>query len=209
MSQGIEHHMAGRFVEAAARYTQVVDKSPGHGEAWRLLGVVALQRGDPAARKLLERAIRIDPADALAHSALGAVNESEGNLELAHASYVAARAIAPADRAASVGLTRVALRLGRAAEAIAVGEATVASGAVDPGLLRALGGARLLLREYRSAADALEASLRIAPHADTYAYLAGAYVHLNRAEAAIVAAESLLASDPHMLWRHSTSPLLF
>lgn len=196
MAEGIAHHVANRFPEAADRYSRVVKIRPQHGEAWRLLGVVALQRGDSAARGLLERAIRINGRDAAAHGALGAVNESDGELESAYAAYTTARTLDATQAAASVGLARVAFRLGRAAEAVAIAEATIARGTVDRGLLRALGGARLLLRNYAGAADAFEIALRIEPHADTYAYLAGAYLYLDRFDEAVAACERALELDP-------------
>jgi tetratricopeptide (TPR) repeat protein len=197
MAEGVEHHLARRFAKAVARYSRVVEMLPECGEAWRLLGVVALQTGDnQAARSLLERAIRIDANDAAAYSALGNVNESEGKLEAAYAAHAAACAIDATQEAAAVGLTRVALGLGRAAEAIAIGEAAVAHGTSDAGLLRTLGAARLKIRDFAGAAEALLASLRIKPHADAYANLGGAYVHLHRVDAAIVACDDALALDP-------------
>jgi tetratricopeptide (TPR) repeat protein len=197
MNEGIEHHIARRFGEAVGRYSRVVETVPGYGEAWRLLGVVALQTGDrTAARSLLERALRIDATDAAAYSALGSVNESEGKLEAAYAAYAAACAIDQNQTAALVGFTRVAIGLGRAAEAIAKAEPAIARGTVDANLLRELGAAHLKLGNYAGAEAALLASLRMTPHADAYANLSGTYMLMDRADAAIAAFERAIELDP-------------
>ena len=197
MNEGIEHHIARRFGEAAERYSRVIETDPGYGEAWRLLGVAALQSGDnPAARSHLGRAIRIDASDAAAHSALGSVNESEGKLDEAYAAYAAACAIDQTQTTALAGFTRVALGIGRAAEAIAMAQPAIERGTVDAGLLRALGAAHLKLGNYPGAEAALLASLRMTPHADAYANLSGAYMLMNRADEAIAAFEKAIELDP-------------
>jgi hypothetical protein len=56
----------------------------------------ALQTGDnPAARSLLERALRSDAKDAAASSGLGSVNESEGQLDTACAAYAPSSFVPP------------------------------------------------------------------------------------------------------------------
>lgn len=197
INKGIKHHAAGRFEQALDCYSRVLECSPEDGDAWRLLGVVALQTGDnSAARSLFERAIRIDPNDAAAHAALGSVHEAEGKLDAAYTAYSAAFAIDPTQQAAVAGLTRAALGLGHAREALDIGEAAVGRGVFDAGLLRTLGAARLRLRDYSGAANAFLTSLQIKPHADAYANLAAAYIHLHRVDAAIAAGEDALVLDP-------------
>jgi tetratricopeptide (TPR) repeat protein len=197
MTEGVEHHVGGRFSEAVDRYSRVIEMLPEFGEAWRLLGVVALQSGDnPAARRLLERAIRIDGSDATSFSALGSVEESEGKLEAASRIYRSALTIDPAQEAALIGLTRVTLALGQPGEAIAIAQAAVARGVHDAGLMRALGAARLRLADYAGGVDALQAALRIKPHPDAFANLGAAYVRLHRIDEAIAACGDALSFDP-------------
>ncbi len=197
MNEGIEHHLARRFGEAVGRYSRIVETVPGHGDAWRLLGVVALQTGDnPAARSLLQRALRINAKDAAAYSALGNVNESEGKLDEAYAAYAAACAIDQAQTVALVGFTRVAIGLGRSAEAIAIAEPAIARGTADAGLLRLLGAAHLKLGNCGDAEAALLASVRMTPHADAYANLGSTYKLMDRADAAIAAFERAIELDP-------------
>jgi tetratricopeptide (TPR) repeat protein len=197
MNEGIEHHIARRFDQAVGRYSRVAETVPDYGDAWRLLGVVALQTGDnAAARRLLKRAIRIDPKDAAAYSALGSVNEAEGKLDEAYAAYATACAIDQTQATAFVGFTRVANGLGRATEVIAMAGPAVARGTVDAGLLREVGAAHLKLGNYAEAEAPLLASLRMAPHADAYANLSITYVLMHRADAAIEAFEKALELDP-------------
>ena len=196
MAEGVAHHLAGRFAEAVERYSWAVETAPEYGEAWRLLGIVALQSGDnPAARSLLERAVRIDDNDAAAHSALGSVNESEGMLEAAYGMYTKAHTLEPADEAAVIGLARAALGLERPTEAIAIAEAAIARGVTDAGLLRVLGAARLRLCDYAGGVEALLAALRMQPHADAFANLAAAYVRLYCFDEAIAACNQAIALD--------------
>ena len=197
MATGIKHHTHGRFARAVACYADALAMLPEHGEAWRLLGVAALQAGDTqSARSLLERALRIDAGDAAAHSALGSLAESEGDLVAAYIDYAAASALDPGQPAASSGLTRVALARGEARHAIVIGEAGVARGSRDAALFRALSAARLEIGDYAGAVHASVRALRIAPHADAYANLGAACLHLHRLDAAVAFCEEALALDP-------------
>ncbi len=197
LDSGIEHHRAGRLAAAVAMYSRVVECVPESGEAWRLLGIVALQSGDgEAARRLLERALRLAPSDAAAHGALGGVDESEGHLAAAYDRYAAACALDPANPSAVAGLLRVAVTLGRTAEVRAIGEAAAERADAGAGLLRSVVALRLDAREYAAAADAALASLALEPHADAYANLAAAYLHLERTADAIDACNAALALEP-------------
>lgn len=197
MAAAISQHIDGQLAAALESYGRVVSIDPGRGDAWRLLGVVALQSGEnEAAQRCLERAIRIDAADAAAYSALGSVHECQGDLGSAFAAYMRACSIERAQVPALIGLTRVALRLGRAAEAIAIVERAIAGGATDASLYRELGVARVAIDDEQGAEAILLASARLAPHAETYANLALVYIRLRRIDAAIDACEAALALDP-------------
>jgi Tfp pilus assembly protein PilF len=197
MAAGIGQHLDGHLSAALESYGRVVSIEPDRGEAWRLLGVVALQSGEnAAAQRCLERAIRIDAADAAAHSALGSVHESGGDFGAAFAEYLNACSIDFGQIAALIGLIRVALRLDRAAEATAIVDRAIADGASDATLFRELGAARLAIGDDVGAEKISLASVRLAPHADAYANLALAYVRLRRIDAAIDACMAALALDP-------------
>jgi predicted O-linked N-acetylglucosamine transferase (SPINDLY family) len=58
----LQHHRAGRLVEAEAGYRKLLAANPNHAEALNLLGLVGLQVGRHAdAIQLLERAVRARP----------------------------------------------------------------------------------------------------------------------------------------------------
>ena len=197
IAEGVRHHVAGRFGEAVDTYSRAVMLFPNAGEGWRLLGVVALQSGDyPAARSLLERAIRIDPKDADAFSALGSVNEAEQRLESALAAYSTARLLEPEQWAAVAGSCRVELRLGHPSKSISIAEAAISRGCSDAGLLRTLGAARLKLGDLAGAQDALLKSLELQPHPDAYANLGVVYLRRNEPHSAIAACQNALALAP-------------
>jgi predicted O-linked N-acetylglucosamine transferase (SPINDLY family) len=67
-----EHHAAGQFSEAEDLYRQILQHNPSHVVALHLLGMIACQRGDGAAAlELLDRIIKINPADAEAYCSRG------------------------------------------------------------------------------------------------------------------------------------------
>lgn len=101
VQQALGHHREGRLVPAATLYAQIRALAPKQFDAWHLGGTVALQLGRPdEAVPLLERACRIQPADAvcrmrLALAWVGVGRHEEGRLALealvkAHPTLVAA-----------------------------------------------------------------------------------------------------------------------
>jgi len=82
LSTALSYHQQG-FLEQAARIYQVLlDRNPKYVDALHLLGVVALQRGNPArAVELISRAIALKPAVASYHSNLGEAYRALGQLQ--------------------------------------------------------------------------------------------------------------------------------
>src|SRR5580700_2960362 len=65
MQLAVQHHQAGRFSEAQAIYSQVLDRQPDHADALHLLGVLACQAGQlDSGIEMVRRAIAINPIDA-------------------------------------------------------------------------------------------------------------------------------------------------
>ncbi len=196
IAEAKQHRAANRLSAAVDGFSRVVEIDPHNGEAWRWLGILAFRSGDRTrARELVGRALSIDARDSAAHRVLGTIDECDGKLQAAYTSYRAACRIDPSQVAASIALARTALALGRAAEAIDAAEAAAARGVVDAELLRTLGAARALLSDYTGARAALEASLRIEPHANAFAHLGAVELQLNRTDAALVALERALERD--------------
>jgi len=84
----LQHHQAGRLVEAETLYRQVLATQPGHADALHLLGVIAHQKGHyEVATELIRRSITLEPHNAAAHSNLGETYRLMGRLEEALASH--------------------------------------------------------------------------------------------------------------------------
>ena len=66
IDEALKKHRAGRLDDAEQDYRAIVKADPRSAEAWHLLGVVALQRGEAeAAEPMLERALDLSPDQAL------------------------------------------------------------------------------------------------------------------------------------------------
>jgi tetratricopeptide (TPR) repeat protein len=94
LNTAVRYHQGGHLEPAARIYQAILSQQPDHAEALHLLGVVALQQGNPPrAVELINRAIAVNPSVAAFHA----------NLAEAY------RALGQAERAA--GCCQVALRL--------------------------------------------------------------------------------------------------
>jgi tetratricopeptide (TPR) repeat protein len=95
---GIEHHKAGRFVEAEGIYRQILQQDPKFAEAMQLLGVLSAQtgRGDKGI-ELIQRAIALNPDVPAFHCNLGRVFLDHRRVEEAIAAFRQALRINPED----------------------------------------------------------------------------------------------------------------
>jgi len=79
---GLQHHKAGRLVEAEAVYRQILAVQPNHADAWHMLGLIAHQAGHhDLALERLRQAIACDPNNATVYSNLGAVYQALGRFD--------------------------------------------------------------------------------------------------------------------------------
>src|SRR5437867_4185535 len=84
LSVAMGHHQAGQLSAAAKLYQAILVRQPDHADALHLLGVVALQHGDPErARALIGRAIALCPDVAVFHRNLAEAHRLRGDLERA------------------------------------------------------------------------------------------------------------------------------
>ncbi|MFQ5935082.1 MAG: tetratricopeptide repeat protein, partial [Acidiferrobacterales bacterium] len=96
LDQALAHHQAGRLEEAEALYREILAQQPDHADALHLLGVMALQSGQPKeAVALIERAIDIDGQVADYHNNLGEALRAQDKLEAAMRAYEKALALRP------------------------------------------------------------------------------------------------------------------
>ncbi|HEY7673265.1 MAG TPA: tetratricopeptide repeat protein [Gammaproteobacteria bacterium] len=114
----LRQHQAGRLLEAERGYRQILQRLPDHSDSLHLLGVIALQTGNPeAALTLVERAVALRPDGAVYRNNLGQVLERLGRYDDAARAYEAAIELDPADAEAVNNLGHVLHRQDRLAAA--------------------------------------------------------------------------------------------
>jgi Flp pilus assembly protein TadD len=84
LDEALRHHRSGRPDLAEPVYRRVTEAEPDCAEAWHLLGIVALQRGEGAtAQRLIARAVELAPGDAKFRTNLANSVVVQGNLAAA------------------------------------------------------------------------------------------------------------------------------
>ncbi len=78
LAAAMEHHRAGRLIDAERLYRSVCDADPKNARAFHLLGVVAHQLKRPDAASLVGRAVTLDPDFAEAHNDRGVILAANG-----------------------------------------------------------------------------------------------------------------------------------
>ena len=78
LAAAMEHHRAGRLIDAERLYRSVCDTDPKNSRAFHLLGVVAHQLERPDAAALVGCAVRLDPDFAEAHNDRGVILAANG-----------------------------------------------------------------------------------------------------------------------------------
>ena len=92
----LEHHRAGRLVEAEQMYRQLLADDPDNADCLHLLGMVAHQTGrHDLAVELIRKAIALHSMAASYHSNLGNVLQAQGSLHEAGACYQQALTLKP------------------------------------------------------------------------------------------------------------------
>lgn len=118
LEASLRAHRAGRLDVAERGYRALLEADPDCAEAWHLLGVVALQRGDPeAAEALLSKAVGLEPANAKFLNNYGVAAERRGDPALAAARFAEAVAADPAFADAQCNHGTALQALGRLDEA--------------------------------------------------------------------------------------------
>ncbi len=96
IDKALKKHRAGRLDEAERDYQAILRADPKCAEAWHLLGVIALQSGDPeAAEPLLEKALSLSPDNAKFLNNYGVAAERQGKMRNAAARFAKSALIDP------------------------------------------------------------------------------------------------------------------
>ncbi len=118
LSAALKHHQSGNLRQAEAIYRQILTVEPNNAQALHLLGVTALQMGQPAAAvEQIQRACQIDPYNATFHGNLGSAYGTLGRYDLAVESLRAALRCDPNFADAHNNLGAALSKLGKHEEA--------------------------------------------------------------------------------------------
>lgn len=117
--QGLQSHQQGRLEEAREVYQQILAVWPAHFDSLHLLGVIALQTGNPRlAIELIQQAISINPQSADSYNNLASGWVELNDFERALDNYAKALAIRPDYLDAQLNRAEVLKQCGRFAEAL-------------------------------------------------------------------------------------------
>ncbi len=120
LNAAIQHHQAGRLLEAEQLYQQVLAQQPPQARVVYLLGLANHQRGNwAAAVQWYQQAIALQPDYGDAHNNLGVLFVQQGNLTAAAEHYRAALASQPQNAHAHANLGVILQQLGQVDAAIA------------------------------------------------------------------------------------------
>jgi protein O-GlcNAc transferase len=183
----VEHHQAGRLLEADAVCQQILQMSPKHPDALHLLGMIAHQIGmHDVAETLLSDALASAPQFADGHNNLGVVLMAQGKLKEASASYQKAIFLNPTLANAHFNLGNVFKEQGKLKEAVASYQKAIS---LQPGYAKAhnnLGDALQLQGKLAEAVASYREALKINPDlAEVHCNLGDAYKAQGKLEESI------------------------
>lgn len=204
LRQALALHQQGQLTQAQTKYEEVLAVQPRHFDALNLLGVIALQRGNPAtALELLDSAIEIDPNNAAVHFNRGAVLQQLNRPEESLASYDQAIAIKPnyAESFCNRGL--VLAQLKRWDAALASYDRAVA---IKPDFAQAHFNRGIVLKELGRWDEALagyEQAVSLEPgFAEGYCNRGLVLAQLDRWDAALASYDQAIAIKPQFTEAH-------
>jgi len=118
IERGLEHHRAGRLLEAKTVYEQALELDSRHPDALHLLGLILLQSGDTsAAIRLLEQATQAQPRNPAFHADLAQAYLASQRAADAHAAFQRATRLDPRNPQFVVGAAICLAMQGAATEA--------------------------------------------------------------------------------------------
>ena len=200
LQQGQAHHQQGQWDLAAARYREIIDRQPRSFEALHLLGLLALQTGDAAnAVTWLQRAARVNPADAATQSLIGVALQSSGQPAASIEFFERAARLQPKNAEFHYNLGKALRSADRNDEARA---SYLAALRLKPDYPEALNNLSETLMSLDLPADALKAAddaLRLKPeYAEAWSNRGAALIGLRQSHKALDALNHALALRPNL-----------
>jgi predicted O-linked N-acetylglucosamine transferase (SPINDLY family) len=196
--RGLALHQQGKLANAQRLYLDVLRRQPGHFDAWHLLGVIALQSGQPeTAIELIGKAIALDESVAAAHNNRAIALQQRGRIDAALAGFDQAIMLQP-DYAEAYNNRGELLRgLGRIEEALLGFDKAIA---LNPDYAVAHNNRGVILRtagRFEEALSTYDKAIALQPdYAGAWSNRGNALLDLGRAEAALASYDTAIALAP-------------
>jgi tetratricopeptide (TPR) repeat protein len=200
----VQHHTAGRLLEAEGIYQQILQVDPDQPIALHLLGVIAYQRGkNETAVELINKALTIKPDFAEAYNNLGLVLETLGRRDDAINAFHKVLGIKPDYANAHNNLGLTLQNQGKLDEAIASYHKAIAIKPDYADALGNLGGALQQLGKPEEAVASYHKALAIDPgSAGVHNNLGNTFKALGRLGEALESFNKALAINPNFATAH-------
>jgi tetratricopeptide (TPR) repeat protein len=205
LNTAYQHHLAGRYADAARGYQALLEREPDHANALHLFGVLHQQCGYPArAVELIERAVALRPDVAPYHANLAEAHRALGHAERAADCCRTALRLQPNYPEATNNLGLALHDLGRYEEAVAQFDAALA---LLPTSARTHNNRGSSLREQGKEAEALEAfreAVRLDPTlAPALANLGQILINLDQPAEGLVHCREAVRLQPNLPAAHN------
>ena len=198
LDAAIARHQEGDLAQAERLYREILREQPEHADALHLLGVVALQAGQPqAAVDLISRSLQVQPQQPVAHLNLGVAEQQLSRLDTALDCFERALQLVPEYPDALNNRADVLLALGRPEEALGSLQRALQLQPDFPMALNNRGNALRALGRPAEALASYEQALRLQPDfARALNNRGNALRELQRLEEAVECFEQALRLDP-------------
>ncbi|MBO0912616.1 MAG: tetratricopeptide repeat protein, partial [Acidobacteria bacterium] len=195
--QGAAYAGEHRNPEALAAFSHSLKLSPNYLPA--LTGAIQIEfdSADPAAIPLLERVLRLRPADETSHGMLAVLEYQQGNCAAALAHFEKAKALFDSQLGALHAYGSCLVKLKRFDRAKAVFEKTLSLNPRDERERLVLASVELMAEEPRDALGTLRSLLESPnPNAGTLELAANAYEDLGETDKAVTTLRQAILADP-------------
>ena len=208
--QAVQHHQAGRLVEAEAAYRQILAVQPRHAHTLHLLGVIAHQvKKHSTAIDLITKAIAIESDIPDFHSNIGEAFRALGQIDAAIASFRQAVILDPNFPEAHNNLGVALMSRGLFEESTT---AFLRASALNPGYAEAFNNLGNCLRESGQLDEAIEGFRQAidlkSDFAEAYYNLGNAFNERGQSEEGIRALRRAIAVNPDYPEAHNNLGLV-